>query len=227
MPARQGPMQPQQPQQPRQPGAPQDLSGVTTRDGQTGIVGRGGNLQTLGPAALRRLQAGAPGQPAPGGVDDMSRTAAMPGAAPMMAGGGPPDIQQAIAAMKMQLGGAGGQQPQPQVSGMVAPGLSTAMRRETGGPYLGGAAFPGGGVGMEKPMPGAPGFSRMTGGPLLGGGPAGVPGPGMEKPLFGGGDMVGVDPAQGPINPYLMLLRQRMAGGPQSGRPDFNVASAY
>lgn len=92
-------------------GGAQQVQGrdVQTRNGQTGVIGRGGNFQPLGAAAQRGLQSGQPAQaPAPARTPPMWDPSTLkPGAGGGGAGGGP-------------IGYTG-----PNGSGVVPPGINS------------------------------------------------------------------------------------------------------
>lgn len=182
---------------------------VTTQGGQPGVVGRGGNFQPLGPAALRGLPNGAGAGGLPPGVPGMlGRTPPImdprmqPGVAfgnsGMGEGGsgnpgapgtpGPGDIQSAIGSLRAQLGVRAMSPGGPGGMGMQeAPGVAPPM--------------PMPGQGSGQPPPGALfGAAREQLQAQWPGGPGGPGGP------------------QGAGNPYVDLLKKRaMAGGGLGG----------
>lgn len=175
-------------QQQNQPPPTAQGRGVVSQGGAQGVVGRGGNFQRLGEAALRKLGAGGTGTP--GGLTSISGgglRADNPGMVNVMgAAPGSGSIDAAIGNLRGQLG-------IPMTKPNFPAGMSTQdLSTPSGpGPVMTAAQNP-----MTKPNFGAAGTPTPPSIP-------GVAGP------------VGPTPAPSPAggsNPYLELLKRRFAG---------------
>lgn len=180
----------------------QDLSGASP-DGT--IVGRGGNRQQLGAAAMRRLPQQAPpaapqemnnmvgGDP---GADFGKRVSMPMGGDPGFNGGNSPEMERYFAQKQLGAVSTMGDGMPP---GSVTPDMIDKMGQGQAVPQIGGGPGPGAGM-VQQPMPGGPDdqaraaaggslglppqimqrLSALRGGGMQGGAPGGRPGGFMD-----------------------------------------------
>lgn len=198
---------------------------IVNQGGQQGVVGRGGNFQALGNAALRR--AGQNGPDAPAGVGGGPYRDPGPGGRQSFGGMPGPQSPGMIRTMPWQptpdMPMTTKPMPwEPPIGGDVDPAMATQfMDRLRGGGGAGPGQAEGAGIGPAIQslrsqlgmLPQGQGQGQpqpMTGGGLTAGAPPNVRS--MMKPYFGGDETGGADQMARSQNPYAMLLKQRLAG---------------